>query len=109
MDAELAPDLERSVDSASTSDCGPAPIAGLHSSIHLQAARIRMETAMPVAGLLRDPSAPGDATPRCASRMRRLLGGLSLLALLAASPARAATDPPVPSTPADALALLRWC
>src|SRR5438876_1460241 len=67
-----------------------------------------METAMPVAGLLRDPSAPGDATPRCASRMRRLLGGLSLLALLAASPARAPTDPPVPSTPADALALLRW-
>ena len=64
---------------------------------------------MSVANLMHQPSAPGGASPRCASRMRRLLGGLSLLALLAVSPARAATAPPVPSTPTDALALLKWC
>ncbi|MGH7742463.1 MAG: PKD domain-containing protein, partial [Candidatus Eiseniibacteriota bacterium] len=41
--------------------------------------------------------------------MRRLLGGLTLFALLAASPARATTAAPVPGTPTDAIALLKWC
>ena len=59
--------------------------------------------------MLCHPLAPGGASLRRASRMRRLFGGLSLLALLAASPARTATAPPVPSTPTDALALLKWC
>ena len=59
--------------------------------------------------LILNPPTPGGASLRCVSRMRRLLGSLSLLAMFAASPARTATTPPVPSTPADAIALLRWC
>jgi uncharacterized protein YjdB len=68
-----------------------------------------MVSAMSPLDPIRTASARGGASLRHASWTRRLVGGLSLLALLAASPARATTAAPVPGTPADAIALLKWC
>ena len=68
-----------------------------------------MKAAVRIARLIGRPPAPEGASPGGASGMRRLLGGLSLLALIAACSARIATAQPDPNTPAGALALLKWC
>ena len=75
----------------------------------LKAERICMEAAVSAVDMIHPPLAAGGASLRRASRMRRLLGGFSILALIAASSARTATAQPVPSTPTDAIALLKWC
>jgi uncharacterized protein YjdB len=64
---------------------------------------------MSVVMSVRDRLLKGGASLRRSSRLRRLLGGAALLALLVASPARIASAQPVPSTPTDAIALLKWC